>query len=432
MRVLIYPHDLGMGGSQMNAIELAARVRDLGAETVIFGRPGVLCERIEELGLEFIQSPDPGRRPSVRIAQELRSIAKARRIDVLHGYEWPPSLECSAATALLPDPHAVSTVMSMSVPPFIPTTIPLIVGTKQICAHERAHGRTRTHTLEPPVDLSHNVPSAESEVAAFKRRWEVAASRPLVVCVSRLANELKAEGLVSAIAAVSGPLSDLSLQLMIVGDGPAREKIQNAAMAANVVAPGSVIMTGELADPRPAYTAADVVLGMGGSALRALAFAKPLIVQGEQGYFQLLDERSWPTFAWQGWYGVGLDKSQGSTSLADCLRPLLGDLGRQRALGMFGRRLVVDHFSLHAAAKRQLAIYEFAFSEQISTSERAASAVKSCRQFATYYARRKIQRLFGTVASDDFNVRPLAGSGPAMPADGSWERDGSLSCTGSR
>jgi glycosyltransferase involved in cell wall biosynthesis len=400
-----------MGGSQLNAIELAARVRDLGAETMIFGRPGVLCNRIQALGLEFIESPDPGRRPSIKIARELRSIAKARSIDILHGYEWPPSLECSAAAAVMPSARAVSTVMSMSVPPFIPTTVPLVVGTEQIGAYERARGRAQIHVLEPPVDLTHNVPSTESELAAFRRRWRVADERPLVVCVSRLANELKAEGLLSAIAAVAGPLSDLRLQLMIVGDGPARERIHQAAIAANATAPGSVIMTGELADPRAAYTAADVLLGMGSSALRALAFAKPLIVQGEKGFFELLDEQSWPRFAWQGWYGVGSDARGGVANLAEILRPLLPDRGERHKLGQFGADLVKERFSLEVAASKQLDIYSQTLTGQLRAAQ-TASFITSGRRFAGYYIRRKAAQLRGRRARDDFNARPLAAATP--------------------
>ena len=95
MRILVYPHDLGMGGSQLNAIELAARTRDLGGEAIVFGRPGVLVDRVRQLDLEFIESPEPGRRPSIGIARHLRDLAKRRGIDILHGYEWPPSLELS-------------------------------------------------------------------------------------------------------------------------------------------------------------------------------------------------------------------------------------------------------------------------------------------------------------------------------------------------
>ena len=49
-----------------------------------------------------------------------------------------------------------------------------------------------------------------------------------------------------------------------------------------------VLLTGEIADPRSAYAAADVVVGQGGSALRGMAFGKPLIVVGEEGFSELL------------------------------------------------------------------------------------------------------------------------------------------------
>ncbi len=90
VKVLVYPHDLGMGGSQTNAIEIAAAMRPLGVEPIVFGQPGTLCHRIEQLGLEFVASPPPGPRPSPRVALRLRTLARTRKLDVLHGYEWPP------------------------------------------------------------------------------------------------------------------------------------------------------------------------------------------------------------------------------------------------------------------------------------------------------------------------------------------------------
>ncbi len=37
MRILVYPHDLGIGGSQINAIEMAERVQRSGHEVIVFG-----------------------------------------------------------------------------------------------------------------------------------------------------------------------------------------------------------------------------------------------------------------------------------------------------------------------------------------------------------------------------------------------------------
>jgi glycosyltransferase involved in cell wall biosynthesis len=413
MRVLIYPHDLGMGGSQMNAIELAARVRDLGAETMIFGRPGVLCERIQALGLEFIESPDPGRRPSQRIARQLRTLAQERKIDVLHGYEWPPSLECAVAALGLRGTMAISTVMSMAVPPFIPKTMPLIVGTEQIAQVERTAKRSRTYLLEPPVDLQHNVAPPAVEISAFRRHWEISEESHLIVCITRLAAELKAEGLLSAISAISGELADLPVQMLIVGDGPAREQVTCAVDAANARAGGKrVIMTGELLDPRAAYAAADIVLGMGGSAIRALAFGKPLIVQGERGFFSLLSPETASQFLWQGWYGVGQSIESGCDQFARVARPVLTNVGMRQALARFGRQLAENRYSLDTAAEHQVALYEQAMHDCPSSRCVATSLLNSASRFTSYYIRRKINQIARNIAADDFNAVPVAATGP--------------------
>jgi hypothetical protein len=112
-----------------------------------------------------------------------------------------------------------------------------------------------------------------------------------------------------------------------------------------------------MTDPRPAYAGADVVLGMGGSAARALAFGRPLIVIGEQGSAEtftpinaelLFRNSFWSDRAVQ-------DPEQ---HLLSELVPLLDDGDRRRELGTFGRHFASEHFGLAEMARRQVAIYE--------------------------------------------------------------------------
>jgi len=406
MRILVYPHDLNMGGSQMNAIELAAAVRDLGHECVVYGRPGVLCERIDELGLEFIESPVPGRRPSARVARSLRQLVRDREFDVIHGYEWPTGLEAYAAALTDGRSRATCTIMSMAVAPFLPRSLPLIVGTQQIAAHEMAAGRVTVEVIEPPVDLGHNVAPDPATLDEFRSRWGLGGV-PLVVCVSRLADELKSEGILTAIDSVASLSRTHPCQLLIVGDGAARDRISRAAEDANrVVGRNAVVLSGELSDPRAAYGAADVALGMGGSALRALAFGKPLIVQGERGFFQTLTPDSLPDFLWQGWYGVGDGIETGHQRLERELAPLLVSGQRREQLGVFGRS-VVDGFSLGAAAAKQVAAYEnVRSSPTIVQAGREVAATGS--RLVAYKVSRRVDRLRGSRKVDDFNARPVA------------------------
>ncbi|GEK86261.1 glycosyltransferase [Microbacterium aerolatum] len=407
MRILVYPHDLNMGGSQTNAIELAAAVTKLGHECIVYGRRGTLCARVEELGLEFIESPDPGRRPSLRIARDLQRLIREREIDIVHGYEWPPGLEAALAVESETDVAAVCTVMSMAIAPFLPRSMPLIVGTQQISAVEQVKGRSRVHLIEPPVDLDHNGAVSDAAVSEFRATWGPG-ELPVVVVVSRLVPELKSEGIFTAIEAAAELDSTTPFQLVIVGDGKARPAMETAAARVNdLLGRRAVVFTGQLDDPRAAYAAADVMLGMGGSALRALAFAKPLVVQGELGYFRTLSEETADEFRWQGWYGVGEGRDSGLRSLTAELAPLLSDPRLRAERGVFGRQ-VVEAFSLERAARRQLAIYRDAHARRGEQKRQVAEAVRSFCGLATYHVRQRIDRLRGTQRTDDFNAEPVA------------------------
>jgi hypothetical protein len=65
-------------------------------------------------------------------------------------------------------------------------------------------------------------------------------------------------------------------------------------------------------DPRAAYSAADVVIGMGSSALRGMAFEKPTIVVGAQGFCDTFDPLRATHFERDGLYGQGLGTNDNS------------------------------------------------------------------------------------------------------------------------
>ncbi len=66
-----------------------------------------------------------------------------------------------------------------------------------------------------------------------------------------------------------------------------------------------MVLTGAMVDPRPAYAAADVVVGMGGSALRGMAFGKAVIVVGERNFAEIFDPDTAERFYDRGIYGLG-------------------------------------------------------------------------------------------------------------------------------
>jgi glycosyltransferase involved in cell wall biosynthesis len=411
MKILVYPHLMEIGGSQLNAVQLAGAVRDLGHEVIVISEPGPLVGRVHDMGLEHIEIPLHRRRPSVRVIRQLAQLVRERHLDIVHGYEWPPVIEALYGPGLRYRTPIIGTVMSMSIVPFFPRAVPLIVGTVRIRDAAVAAGHSRVTLLEPPVDTESDNPAVNG--SHFRGKYGIQPSEILVAMVCRLVPDLKLEGLLATCDAIS----DLAraghpVRLAIVGDGSARHIVAERAGLVNRATGGQIVfLTGEITDPRSAYAAADVIVGQGGSALRGMAFGKPLIVVGEDGFSELVTPQSVTIFLRQGWYGLGGSSlGTGAPALRLALERLLTSSELRRELGSWSRRLVVSRFSLHKAAKLQEREYLEAVRHRLASDTLAKDLIRSTTGVLRSKLRRKYERWRGTASIDDSNARTVVSS----------------------
>jgi L-malate glycosyltransferase len=381
VRILVYPHELSMGGSQINAVDLAASLQQRGHDVRVYGIPGPLTSYIESRGLRFVGANDSERRPAPARILELMRITRDERVDLIHAYEWPPCLDAYFGAHLWRRIPLVCTVLSMSVSRLVPESVPLIMGTRQL-QHEAQAGRhNAVDVLEPPIDTDADHPSVDA--APFLAEHDLNQGALTVVIVSRLSVDLKLDSLERAIDAVAGLADEVPVRLVIVGGGEALDPLSRRAAAANArLGRRAIILTGPRMDPRPAYAAADIILGMGSSALRGMAFGKPVIVQGEGGFSEIFTPESAERFLWQGFYGVG-DGRPGTARLASQLRQLLQDGARRWELGAFSRQFVVERFSLERAAARLEGIYQRTRLEQAPGKRPGEAVTVACRAIST-------------------------------------------------
>jgi len=356
MRLLVCPHDLSIGGSQINAIDLAASVAAAGHEAIIYGVAGPLVDYVAEKGLRFIAAHPLRYRPAPTRIWQISEICRRERIDLVHAYEWPPCLDAYYGAGLLRGVPILCTLLSMSLSRQVPASVPLIVGTADLADEARCTQRGPVWCLEPPIDTDADHP--EIDGATFRQRAGVVADELLVVSVSRLALDLKLDALVRAIDAADLLAPQHRLKLVLIGDGPAREALLARAAAVNRRHAREVVsLPGATLDPRSAYAGADLVLGMGSSALRGLAIGRPVVVQGEEGFSEIFEPATLGLFLRQGFYGLA-DGVPGAQRLAGQIESLLTQPGRRAALGALGRRTVVDRFSLSRATGIQQTIYQ--------------------------------------------------------------------------
>jgi glycosyltransferase involved in cell wall biosynthesis len=386
VRILINLFHLAIGGSQINAIEIGSRLSQRGHDVIVYAPDGDLRERIADLGLEFVSAGPADRRhpPTVASVRRLTALARQREIDLIHAYEWSPTLEAAYGPYLRLGVPVLSTVYAVAVPRFVPRNLPMIVGYANDADLQRQRGRPAVHEVACPVDTAANAPVADNGPA--RRRLGLADDELTAVVVSRLARDLKREGLLAAIAAVGMVDRAFNLRLLIVGDGPCRQELQAAADKMNArMAREVVTLTGQMLDPRDAYAAADIVLGMGSSAQKGMSFGKPVVIQGEKGYWETLTPATLPTYLRQNFYGIG-DGSDGAPRLATILTHLANDRARWPELGAFGRSTALSVFSNDAATERVMAICEQVVAQREPSGRRAAWVLRASGWFAGFRA----------------------------------------------
>jgi glycosyltransferase involved in cell wall biosynthesis len=417
MRLLVGLHHLELGGSQLNALDLAVACRERDNEVTVFATyedsPGPVADKVRAAGLPLIllrhsrvrHGLPPARRA---VTRALSRIVAQERIQLVHAYEYPLTLDAFYGPHLAHGIPLVSTIYGQDVPRWLPRYPPLIVGTREL-ADMAAPLRTQPPVLiRPPVNTDADSPALVDGPAFRKANGLDAAI--VVGVVSRLEPEMKADGIKLAIAAILA-MDNPRIQLLVTGDGPSFVSLNGAAERANsALGRRAVVMTGPLTDPRPAYAAADIALGMGGSALRAMAFGKPLIVLGVRGFAKPFLPATAAEFLTGGFYGIG-SGDLNPLPLASHLKELADRPALRSELGAFGSRLVVERFSLKAASDTLDGVYAAAITQQYPHTSRL-------REAARVAAHRTGSQLLPAAAKDRLRpvVRPfLHRSGAPSP-----------------
>lgn len=345
-RVLVHLNSLELGGTQINAVDLAVQGRESGIHSILLGAADTLpkgpslLDIAAERGID-IEIYDPESSMFAR-GRQLAELARRHDADLVHVYgSWGgaarPTYWGFSRFGRRP---WVQTVWEMEVSSQIKRRMPMIVGTGYLVDDMRDRpGLTRL--ISPPVDTDLDRPDPES-AAAFRSDHDL--QGPLLVIVSRLDRSMKSVPIGIAIEA----MRELGTRatLAIVGTGDNADQLHRAGALVNeAVGREAVRFIGPMSNPRRAYAAADVMIGMGGSAARALAFGKPLVVHGEAGRSELFQEATADALARYSYWSDDT-VSNPVEMLVGFVSDLLGDDSRREALGEFGRAFAIERFGL--------------------------------------------------------------------------------------
>lgn len=414
MRILVFPHAMELGGSQLNAIELAAAVRDLGHEVVVVSEAGMLADRVAALGLSHVLlAPRVGIRPSWRVVKQLRAIQRAQRFDLVHGYEWPPALE----VVLGPGRDGVGvigTVMSMSVAPFLPLSMPLIVGTQNIANDAVRTGLRDVHVMNhrsisgaTPPGPSSLYPGAHSMPARTHSCWlsytDWFQNSNLRGCC-RQPRRWEASTLAARTRTCS--LSATARSAQRFNNRPTQPGLPLAIQSSTLPVYYRILAL----LMRPAISSWEWVgrLCVGGRS-RSHSLCRANRVSGRHSRRRRLDNL-WNT-AGTGSEILGCGPTQGAARLTARVADLFGPLRCAMSLGEWGRYIVELNYSLDTAAVSLVNLYQEVADRgnMIPARESRTAAIDAMKH--TQF--RRLRTAYSSVPSDDFNAVSAVESGAA-------------------
>jgi glycosyltransferase involved in cell wall biosynthesis len=297
---------------------------------------------------------------------------RAAGVHVMHGYQWRPALVGTIVARLARIPLVLASKRSLTggdrrarlawrvIGRRVDT---LVVNADALRAESEAHGvAARWAVIPSGVDTDHFTSGSRAREA--KVMLGLDPDRPVVGAVGRLEERKGHDHFLHAGSRMLAMANGLRPQLLIVGDGPLRAKLEREAVALGVAE--SVRFTGGVADVRVPLAAMDVFVlpshaeGMSNALLEAMAACRPVVATAVGGTSEVVDDAR---------TGV-LIRPLDASAMAEAVLGLLTDPQRAARLGEAARQRVVERFS----ARAMVACLERLYDERLAAQGTQVSA----------------------------------------------------------
>lgn len=186
---------------------------------------------------------------------------------------------------------------------------------------------------------------------ALRGELGVAAGERLVLAVGRLSHEKGHADLVEALGVLREQNTALEWKLVVVGEGPERERVERAARERGLES--RIVFAGHAADVRPFYAAADALAlpshseGSPNVLLEAMAAGLPVVATAVGGVPEIADDEE----------SALLVAPRDARAFADALGRLLTDEGLARRLVASAAARVAAEFSPESYARSLVELY---------------------------------------------------------------------------
>lgn len=358
MKILMATMGLDIGGAETHILELSKELKRRGHDVSVASNGGVYVAELEKTGIRHFSVP-MNRRSAADIFRSYRLMCRLLRDenpDIVHAHARIPAFICSIICRRYNIPFVTTAHWVFDTSGLLRYLTNW--GSKTI-AVSRDIGDYLTDNYGIPkrnifvtingVDTEKFSPCTSGKSIADEFGFDILA--PVVTHVSRLdeSRALTAHRLVSIAPELAGRIH--GVRILIAGGGDDEAEIREQAAKANSEAGyDCVIMTGPRSDIAECIAAGSVFVGVSRAALEAMSSGKPVILAGNEGYSGIFDESGFADARDSNFCSRGHEAASDEFLLEDLTRLLSMEISERISLGEYGRRIILEHYSVSKMA----------------------------------------------------------------------------------
>jgi glycosyltransferase involved in cell wall biosynthesis len=363
IKLLFLVVGLGVGGTESHLLELASRIDRKKFEVVVVSlKPdGALVSELRSRGVRVLSLNGKGKM-DIRVLFRLREVLRAERPDVVQSFLFWANVASRLVRQAGKKVCVVSAYHDQVAQEgwfnrFVDRVTMRWTNRMVCCSHAvrrsvklRIGGREEQFVVIP---FGVEAGRFRGVAALLKNELGLQEGLPVIGTVCRLVEPKKGlrfllEAVVQLEREVDGPLC----QVLIVGDGPAEERLrvmaQQLGIASRVIFAGTRRDIPQLLPLLDAFVLPSLYEGFGIAILEAMAAGRPVVATTVGGI---------PEFVTHGETGILVEPGN-AAALARAIQTVLANPEQARQMGLRGQRHVQENFEIASVVRRHEEVYE--------------------------------------------------------------------------
>jgi len=355
-RILLTVMSLNAGGAETHAVSLACELKRQGLDVVVVSNGGTLVEELMEAGVTHYEVPLHTKTPlSILTAfRRLKEIIVRQNIGLIHAHARIPAFlsvmmgkkyhipVVTTSHGMYKDGFPYSLITRWG-----DRVIAVSQDIKQQIMRSYGYAEDKITVIENGIDI-----------VRFHPREEERPGGADILYVSRLSGDRGRMALVLLDAMPKILEKFPHAHVRVVGDGDMRLTAEAKAADLNkTYGEGTVSILGERTDVPDLLALSDAAVGVGRSALEAMAAGLPVVIAGEAGYLGLLTPENFAEGKRHNFSGRGTDRETTAENLAQDLIRVLSDEELKTVCGRMGRENIQKDFSIGSMTEKIIEVY---------------------------------------------------------------------------